>query len=126
MPAAPAGQATCVGRVSRLRMSDSCRTHCIGIARIVATTGTIYEVTVLRRFPILPLVLCVPLASAGDWPQFRGPEGTGVSADRGLPVEVVPQKNVIWKTALPPGHSSPILAGPRIFVTAHEGDKQYT
>src|SRR5712691_7719788 len=84
-----------------------------------------YEVTVLRIFPIL-LFAYLPLAPCGDWPQFRGPEGTGVSADRGLPVEVGPQKNVIWKTALPPGHSSPILAGPRIFVTAHEGDKLFT
>ncbi len=81
--------------------------------------------TALRLFPIL-LFAYLPLAPCGDWPQFRGPEGTGVSADRGLPVEVGPQKNVIWKTALPPGHSSPILAGPRIFFTAHEGDKLFT
>jgi len=27
---------------------------------------------------------------------------------------------VIWKTALPPGHSSPILTRDRIFITAHE------
>src|SRR5262249_33688203 len=36
-----------------------------------------------------------------------------------LPVEFGPEKNVIWKTELPPGHSSPVLASNRIFITAH-------
>jgi outer membrane protein assembly factor BamB len=63
---------------------------------------------------------------AADWPQFRGPNGAGVSGDRGLPVEFGPDKNVVWRTSLPPGHSSPILAGKHIFLTAHEGTKLLT
>jgi outer membrane protein assembly factor BamB len=54
-----------------------------------------------------------------DWSQFRGPNGTGVAATTGLPSEFGPKKNVVWKTALPPGHSSPVLTKNRIFVTAH-------
>jgi len=50
----------------------------------------------------------------------------GVSSDPGLPVEVGPEKNVIWKTDLPPGHSSPILVGSRIFVTAYDRDTLLT
>jgi outer membrane protein assembly factor BamB len=63
-------------------------------------------------------------AVAEDWPQFRGPNGSGVSATTGLPQEFGPNKNVIWKTALPPGHSSPVLTRNRIFVTAHTKDKE--
>jgi len=55
---------------------------------------------------------------AEDWSQFRGPNGSGVSATTNLPVEFGPTKNVVWKTALPPGHSSPVLTSNRIFVTA--------
>jgi len=55
-----------------------------------------------------------------DWSQFRGPNGTGVSTTSGLPTEFGPKQNVIWKTALPPGHSSPVLTRDRIFITAHE------
>ena len=66
------------------------------------------------------------MAAAGDWPQFRGPDGQGVSNDRGLPTQFGPQKNVIWKIDLPPGHSSPVLAGSRIFLTAVENEKLYT
>ena len=56
---------------------------------------------------------------AEDWSQFRGPNGTGVSTTTGLPVEFGPTKNVVWKTPLPPGHSSPVLTRDRIFLTAH-------
>src|ERR1051325_9228425 len=59
------------------------------------------------------------VAYAEDWPQFRGPNGSGVSSSTNLPVEFGPQKNVIWKAELPPGHSSPVLTRDRIFVTAH-------
>jgi outer membrane protein assembly factor BamB len=65
-------------------------------------------------------------AFAEDWPQFRGPNGSGVSASSGLPEEFGPNKNVLWKTALPPGHSSPVLTRDRIFVTAYEKTKQQT
>ena len=72
------------------------------------------------------LLLAASAAHAADWPQFRGPNASGVSADKGLPVEFGPTKNVVWKTPLPPGHSSPILQGKQIFVTANEGPKLLT
>ncbi len=61
----------------------------------------------------------LPRVRAEDWSQFRGPNGSGVSASSNLPVEFGPNKNMIWKTELPPGHSSPVLTKDRIFVTAH-------
>lgn len=66
------------------------------------------------------------LVAAADWAQFRGPMGHGVAEEKNLPVSFGPEKNVVWKTPLPPGHSSPILVGPRIFVTAYEGEKLLT
>ncbi|HET6979429.1 MAG TPA: PQQ-binding-like beta-propeller repeat protein [Pyrinomonadaceae bacterium] len=60
-----------------------------------------------------------------EWSQFRGPNGTGVSETKGLPTEFGPTKNVVWKTELPPGHSSPVLTRDRIFVTAHDKDKLF-
>lgn len=65
-------------------------------------------------------------AIAGEWPQFRGPNASGVSEETGLPVEFGPGKNVLWKTPLPPGHSSPALAKDRIFLTAIEAGKLFT
>lgn len=62
-------------------------------------------------------------AGAEDWPQFRGPNGSGVSATTGLPEVFGPGKNVAWKTPLPPGHSSPVLTRERVFVTAYLEEK---
>jgi outer membrane protein assembly factor BamB len=57
------------------------------------------------------------------WGRFRGPNGQGVSDATKLPVDFGPDKHVSWKTALPPGHSSPVLTSSRIFLTAHTPDK---
>src|SRR5690349_10179153 len=62
-----------------------------------------------------------------DWPQLRGPNGSGLCPSCGqLPTEFGPQKNVLWKTELPAGKSSPVLVGERIFLTASEGDDLIT
>ena len=66
------------------------------------------------------LLLCAPLP-AQEWSQFRGPNGSGISTSAGVPIEFGPEKNLLWKTPLPPGHSSPVLSRDRIFVTAFEG-----
>ena len=58
-------------------------------------------------------------ASAGDWPQFRGPNGGGRAvASPKLPTEIGPDSHVVWKTPLPPGHSSPVIFGNRIYLNA--------
>jgi outer membrane protein assembly factor BamB len=59
-------------------------------------------------------------ASAGDanWPGWRGPEGSGVSAEKNLPEEWSATKNVRWKTPVEgKAHSSPIVWGKRVFLT---------
>ena len=55
---------------------------------------------------------------AEEWAQFRGPGGRGLQAQGRYPEDVGPTTRVIWKTALPPGHSSPVVHGDRVFVTA--------
>jgi outer membrane protein assembly factor BamB len=67
-----------------------------------------------------------PAASDNDWARFRGPNGNGVADTSNLPVEFGPDTNVIWKTELPPGHSSPILSEDKIFLTAVEGTELLT
>ena len=76
---------------------------------------------------LVALVVVSPLTvvAADEWSQFRGPNGSGVSETKGLPSEFGPNKNVIWKTELPSGHSSPVLTRDRIFVTAHNADKLF-
>lgn len=58
---------------------------------------------------------------AARWPQFRGSDGTGVAPDgMTLPERFGPADNVLWKTDLPVGHSSPCVWGDRIFLTGFD------
>ena len=60
-------------------------------------------------------------ASASDWPQFRGVESTGISADARVPVT----PKIHWTADLPGrGLSSPIVVGDKVFVTCASGPKQ--
>lgn len=65
------------------------------------------------------LVLVLVAASVDDhWPQWRGPDGSGVAPGSGFPTEWAPDTNIAWKTAIPGrGHSSPSVWGDRIFLT---------
>ena len=60
------------------------------------------------------------------WDRFRGPNGTGVAETGPLPSDFAAGKNQLWKVPLPPGHSSPIVVGDHIYLTAFEGDRLLT
>ena len=60
------------------------------------------------------------------WPQFRGPNGSGIAEGQKPPVEFGPEKNVKWKVPAPSGLSSPIIAGDKLVITAFEEGKLYT
>ncbi len=72
---------------------------------------------------VLCMLVLVPSA-ASDWPRFRGPNGTGVSPDSGLPAVIDKDKNVLWSIGTPKGNSSPTVFGGRLFITAHEKDER--
>lgn len=62
-----------------------------------------------------------PFAPAEDWPWWRGPLGTGVSPEKGLPTKWSADQ-VTWKVKLGGlGVSSPVVWGERIFVTSQAG-----
>lgn len=70
------------------------------------------------------LLFCSTL-TAEDWPQFRGANAAGLATPgTTLPLEVGPEKNVLWKVPLLPGHSSPAIVKNRIFVTGVREKKQ--
>lgn len=70
--------------------------------------------------------ILVFLLAASEWSQFRGPNGGGVSDQTSLPVEFGPGKNVVWKTAVERGNSSPALTADRIFLTAAVENRRLT
>jgi outer membrane protein assembly factor BamB len=60
--------------------------------------------------------------SAADWPSWRGPNGTGSTAETGLPVKWSATENVAWKAPIAGlGVSTPIVTGNLVVVTSQLG-----
>jgi len=54
-----------------------------------------------------------------SWSQWRGPQANGVAPHANPPIHWSETNNLRWKVALPgQGHSSPIVVGDRVIVTA--------
>ena len=79
----------------------------------------------VTKFLLALLLTCPLMHGAGDWPQFRGPAGTGHSDARGLPLHWSETQNVVWKTAIHDrGWSSPVIYGKQIWLTSASKDSR--
>jgi len=77
---------------------------------------------VLLFLPLLATLVLSRAEPAPAWTQFRGPNAQGVAVGAQLPDAFGPEKRV-WSVDVPPGHSSPVVSGDRIFLTAIEDDE---
>lgn len=76
------------------------------------------RITVFIASVCLGMILSIRDATAGDWLQWRGPLGTGVSDETGVPQKWSQTENIRWKVALDgEGNSSPIVVDNRVFIT---------
>ncbi|MEP7365289.1 MAG: PQQ-binding-like beta-propeller repeat protein [Acidobacteriota bacterium] len=64
--------------------------------------------------------------SGEQWNRFRGPNGSGISQDTGFPTKFNKEHNLLWRTPLRLGKSSPVLTARHIFLTASQDGKLYT
>ncbi len=79
--------------------------------------GRIKVILVISFLSAFALLNSIVTAS-GNWPQWRGPAGLGVSTEKNLPTEWTATKNIKWKTPIAGrSHSSPIVWGNKVFVT---------
>ena len=76
---------------------------------------------------LLAATLLAVSTHAANWPQFRGDAAASTGTGNGkAPVHFGPKTNLVWSTELPPGHSSPVLWGDRIFLTGVDSGKLVT
>jgi len=62
-------------------------------------------------------------ATAQEWTRFRGPNGSGISSAKTIPVSF-DESDYHWNVELPgTGHSSPVLWGEKIFLTCNIEDE---
>lgn len=72
---------------------------------------------------LVVFLLSLSVANAQNWPQWRGPNLNGVSAEKNLPVKWTTEENVVWKVSMPGfSGSTPIVWRDRIFLNVADGD----
>ena len=83
--------------------------------------GLAYSVFIILSYVLVPNNYC---QSVGEWPRFRGPNGTGISLATGIP-STFTLADANWRVPLKgEGHSSPVLWGDRVFVTGSDARKE--
>src|SRR6266436_893612 len=93
------------------------------------THPTSSKAAMKKHILLIPgFVIAVACYANGDswWPQFRGPNSSGVSESASPPIEFGPGTNQLWKISSPPGASSPCIWSDRIYLTAFESGKLVT
>lgn len=86
---------------------------------IITTYKAIWNLRMIKRIVWLGLTITILTTAQADWPQFRGPLGTGlIPHGAELPTEWNESKNIDWKIALPGrAWSSPVVSGDTIWLT---------
>jgi len=56
------------------------------------------------------------------WPQFRGPDGLANAGDQDIPLHFGQTENLLWRTEVLKGHSSPIIWGRNLFLTGFKDE----
>jgi outer membrane protein assembly factor BamB len=71
----------------------------------------------------LGLCLMPPVARAADWPQWRGPQRNGISAETGLLAEWPKEgPKVVWQVKdIGSGYSTPAVVGDRLYLLSNQG-----
>jgi outer membrane protein assembly factor BamB len=77
-----------------------------------------FSLLIFRPLSCILALALLPHAHGQDWLRFRGTNGSGIGVAPGLSVTWT-EKDYRWRVDLPgKGHSSPIICGKRLFVTA--------
>ena len=80
-----------------------------------------------RLRPFFVLATCVLLSASlygEDWPQFRGPNCSGIATSSAtLPVHFSPTENMRWTASLGDGIGSPVVAAGRVFISEMVDDQ---
>ncbi|MEM1062748.1 MAG: PQQ-binding-like beta-propeller repeat protein, partial [Planctomycetota bacterium] len=72
--------------------------------------------TAIGRVLVLCGLVAATTARAEDWPRFRGPDGTGVAENTGIP-DTWTDADYAWVVDLPgEGHGSPVVADGRLSI----------
>ena len=87
-------------------------------------SGSILRLARVPSLLILAAVLIVPLATADDWSQWRGPERDGHAPMFQAPASWPEAPRQMWKVEVGEGYASPIVSGQTVYIMARQGEDE--
>ncbi|MGH9852783.1 MAG: PQQ-binding-like beta-propeller repeat protein, partial [Blastocatellia bacterium] len=73
----------------------------------------------------LAMIIVTQTVSAQDWTQWRGPNRDGVARDFVPPAQWPEKLNLIWKTEVGSGFSSPVVSKDRAWIHTRKGEEEF-
>ncbi|HJQ69844.1 MAG TPA: PQQ-binding-like beta-propeller repeat protein [Blastocatellia bacterium] len=73
---------------------------------------------------VVNLIALSAVTFAQDWPGWRGPNRDGVVASFTAPKTWPESLKLKWKTPVGEGHSSPVVAGDRVYIQTRQGEEE--
>ena len=93
----------------------------VGSTTYAGGIATVPDRSVAYRLSIACLVCFLAGVRAENWPQWRGPQNDGVSAETNVPFEWSETKNIVWKLPLPGmSGATPAVWDKSIFLTTED------
>jgi len=81
---------------------------------------------ITQRLLVLLCGIAISCAAlmAQDWPQWRGPSRTGAAVGVTWPATFPDRPKQVWKVQIGQGHSSPVVAGGRVYLFSRVGEQE--
>lgn len=101
---------------------------CVEPKSLQSTAYPPFHKKVMQRhlYWLVTMLLWVPVSLAGNWPQWRGPKGSGTADEQHLPSRWAATENITWRLAMPDfSGSTPIIWKDHIFLTVADGTELY-
>lgn len=80
----------------------------------------------MLRTTVILAALILSARAESLWPQFRGLAGSATAVGDQLPAVLDSTSNLLWRSPIPAGASSPVIVGDRVFLTGFDGEKLAT
>ena len=78
----------------------------------------------MNRRTFLTAISAAPILPAQDWPQWRGPNRDGAAPSSSATLTWPEKLKPVWKVTVGEGHSSPVVAGGRVYQFARRANDE--
>src|SRR5262245_9113159 len=93
--------------------------------RSVIRETPMFDRIIRTAFQLSCIAALCPLVHAQDWPQWRGPTRDGVVANFAAPAKWPEKLELVWKTPVGSGYSSPVVSRDKAWIHSRDNNEEF-